>query len=194
MDRLPRDFYRRDPRVVAPELLNKVLARDDGRSGRIVEVEAYCGGEDPASHSYRGMTARNEVMFGAPGFLYVYFTYGMHWCCNPVCGEDGQGVAVLLRALSPLTGIDAMRMARGPSITRDRDLCNGPAKLCSALGLTGAENGADLVTGDSGVWISDDGCAPPDPPATGVRIGISAAADEPWRWWVPGDENVSRRG
>jgi DNA-3-methyladenine glycosylase len=192
VDRLARDFYRRDARVVAPALLNKVIVRADGRSGRIVEVEAYCGGEDPASHSYRGMTARNAVMFGPPGFLYVYFTYGMHWCCNPVCGEDGEGVAVLLRAISPLSGIDAMRAARGPAARRDRDLGNGPAKLCSALGLTGADNGADLVTGEGGVWIADDGCPPPDDPANGCRIGVSAAAEEPWRWWVLGDEHVSR--
>jgi DNA-3-methyladenine glycosylase len=191
---LPRDFYRRDPRVVAPELLNKRLVRADGRSGRIVETEAYCGGEDPASHAYRGPTARNGVMFGPPGHLYVYFTYGMHWCCNPVCGDDGEGVAVLLRALEPVSGLERMREMRGPKIRRDRDLCNGPAKLCEALSITGVDNGVDLVVGEeAGVWLADDGVAPPARPERGPRVGISRAVDQPWRWWVPDNPNVSRR-
>ena len=102
--RLARSFYRRDPRVVAPELLGKVLVRGEA-SARIVEVEAYCGGEDPGSHAYRGRTNRNATMFGPAGGLYVYFTYGMHWCANAVCGDEGQGVAVLLRAAAPMTGL-----------------------------------------------------------------------------------------
>src|SRR4051794_16564490 len=193
VDPLPRGFYRRDARLVAPDLLNKLLVRPDGRCGRIVEVEAYCGGEDPASHSFRGPTARNAVMFGPPGYLYVYFTYGMHWCCNPVCGDDGEGVAVLLRALAPVAGIEQMRAARGPAARRDRDLCNGPAKLCEALGITKVENGADLTTDQDGLWIADDGPPPPKTPANGTRIGISAGTEHAWRWWVPEDLNVSRR-
>jgi DNA-3-methyladenine glycosylase len=193
VDLLPREFYRRDARAVAPELLNKLLVRDDGRAGRIVEVEAYCGGEDPASHSFRGPTQRNAVMFGPPGHLYVYFTYGMHWCCNPVCGDDGEGVAVLLRALAPASGVPLMRAARGPAARRDIDLCSGPAKLCEAMSITKSANGADLTTGDAGVWIADDGTPPPTQPANGIRIGISAGVDHLWRWWVPGDPNVSRR-
>jgi DNA-3-methyladenine glycosylase len=186
---LDREFYRRDSRVVAPELLNKVVVAGE-RRGRIVEVEAYCGGEDPAAHSYRGPTARNATMFGPPGHLYVYFTYGMHWCCNPVCGDEGVGVAVLLRALEPLDGIEAMRVARGG--VRDRDLCRGPARLCQALGIAGEADGADLVTGDRGLSIVDDGTPPPAAPAVGPRIGITRAADHPWRWWVPGSPFVSR--
>jgi DNA-3-methyladenine glycosylase len=174
---------------VAPDLLNKVVVAGE-RRGRIVEVEAYCGGEDPAAHSYRGPTARNATMFGPAGHLYVYFTYGMHWCCNPVCGDDGVGVAVLLRALEPLDGLDAMRAARGG--VRDRDLCRGPARLCQALGITGAADGADLVTGDRGLTIVDDGTPPPAEPAVGPRIGITRGADHPWRWWVPGSPLVSR--
>ena len=193
MNPLPRDFYRRDSRVVAPELLNKLLVRADGRSGRIVEVEAYCGGEDPASHAFRGPTARNRTMFGPPGHLYVYFTYGMHWCCNPVCGEEGEGIAVLLRALEPVSGIGAMRAVRGDHVRRDRDLCNGPAKLCEALGLTGVDDGADLVLGDRQVWIEDDGTPPPRRPARGTRIGITKGVEHPWRWWVAGNDHVSRR-
>ena len=194
MDRLPRDFYRRDARVVAPELLNKLLVRDDGRVGRIVETEAYCGGEDPASHSFKGPTPRNAVMFGPPGHLYVYFTYGMHWCCNPVCGQDGEGVAVLLRALAPVDGIETMRKVRGPAARRERDLCSGPAKLCEAFGITSVDNGIDLVAGNGGLWIADDGTPPPERPGNGLRVGITRGAEHPWRWWVAGDPNVSRAG
>jgi DNA-3-methyladenine glycosylase len=190
---LDREFYRRDSREVAPDLLNKVVVAGE-RRGRIVEVEAYCGGEDPAAHSYRGPTARNATMFGPPGHLYVYFTYGMHWCCNPVCGDDGEGVAVLLRALEPLEGLEEMRAARGATARRDRDLCSGPAKLCMALGIDRAFDGADLVTADRGVTIVDDGTPPPTSPANGVRIGLAVGRGEehPWRWWVPGDPHVSR--
>ena len=190
MNVLPRDFYRRDPRLVAPDLLNKVLV-SNGRSGRIVETEAYVGGIDPAAHAYRGKTPRNATMFGPPGHLYVYFSYGMHWCCNPVCSEEGEGVAVLLRALAPLDGIDEMRVVR-PKAKRDRDLCNGPARLCQALGITGTDDGADLVSGDRGIVIVDDGTPPPAEPVVTRRIGITKAADEPWRWYVGGDPNVSR--
>jgi len=188
---LDREFYRRDPRVVAPALLNKVMAAGGGVAGRIVEVEAYCGGEDPGSHAYRGRTPRNATMFGRPGLLYVYFTYGMHWCANAVCGDEGEGLAVLVRALAPVDGIDVMR-ARRARAHRDRDLCSGPAKLCQALAIDRVHDGADLVSGDRGVVIVDDGTAPPRPPGTSSRIGLSAGVEHPWRWYVPGDPNVSR--
>jgi DNA-3-methyladenine glycosylase len=189
--RLPRSFYRRDPREVAPDLLNKVLVAADGRRARIVETEAYCGPLDAAAHTYRGKTARNAVMFGAPGLLYVYFTYGMHYCCNAVCGEEGEGVAVLLRAAEPLAGLALMREAR-PKAKRDRDLCSGPARLCQAFGIARAQDGVDLVTGVGGFGIVDDGVAPPDDPVVTTRIGIRHAAEEPWRWYVRGNPNVSR--
>ncbi|HET6806408.1 MAG TPA: DNA-3-methyladenine glycosylase [Frateuria sp.] len=188
---LARSFYARDPRVVAPALLNKILLRADGRSGRIVETEAYCGTADPAAHSWRGRTARNATMFGPAGLLYVYFTYGMHWCCNPVCGEEGEGVAVLLRALAPLTGLAAMRAAR-PRCRHDRDLCRGPARLCQALGIDGAQDGIDLVEGAGGFVLVDDGVPPPAQPGVSPRIGITRAAEEPWRWYVANDRHVSR--
>jgi DNA-3-methyladenine glycosylase len=188
--RLRRSFYRRDPRVVAPELLNKVLVHD-GRAARIVEVEAYRGGDDPGSHAYRGETPRTLAMFGPAGHLYVHFTYGMHWCANVVCGPTGEAAAVLLRAAAPLEGIDAMWVVR-PAARRDRDLCSGPAKLCQALGLGGAHDGADLVTVDRGVTIVDDGVPPPVEPGVSTRIGLSKGAEHPWRWYVPGDPNVSR--
>jgi DNA-3-methyladenine glycosylase len=191
--RLDRDFYRRDPREVAPDLLNKILVHGE-RSARIVEVEAYCGSIDPGSHAYKGMTARNATMFGRPGGLYVYFTYGMHWCANAVCGDDGEGVAVLLRAAAPLTGTDRMRQMRGRAARRDRDLCSGPAKLCEAFGIDRTFDGADLVTEDGGVTIVDDGTAPPKQPGNTVRVGLNAGAEHPWRWFVKGDENLSRPG
>jgi DNA-3-methyladenine glycosylase len=187
---LPRRFYRRDPRAVAPELLGKVLVRD-GVAARIVEVEAYCGPIDPGSHAYRGRTARNATMFGPPGRLYVYFTYGMHWCANAVCGEEGEGVAVLLRAALPLRGEAAMWAAR-PAARRETDLLSGPAKLCQAFGLDGAFDGADLVRGDRGVTVRDDGTLPPTVPGVSTRIGLAAGGEHPWRWFVPGDPHVSR--
>jgi len=188
---LPRDFYRRDPREVAPDLLNKVLVAVDGRRARIVETEAYCGPLDAAAHTYRGKTPRNAVMFGAPGLLYVYFTYGMHYCCNAVCGEEGEGVAVLLRAAEPIARLDVMRRAR-PAAKRERDLCSGPARLCQAFGIDRKQDGADLVTADHGLAIVDDGTPPPNDPVVGPRIGIRHAAEEPWRWYVRGNPHVSK--
>jgi DNA-3-methyladenine glycosylase len=187
---VPRIFYAADPLLVAPLLLNKLLVRGS-RVGRIVEVEAYRGSEDPASHAFAGPTRRNATMFGPPGHLYVYFTYGMHWCANAVCGPEGTGHAVLLRALAPVAGLPAMRRARPPG-TADAQLTNGPAKLCQALGITGDQDGIDLVTGGGGLTLRDDGVPPPAFPGTSARIGIRRAAELPWRWFVPGDPHVSR--
>ena len=188
---LERDFYARDPKVVAKQLLNKVIIHGPC-AARLVEVEAYCGAIDPGSHAFRGKTLRNATMFGPPGGLYVYFTYGMHWCANAVCGDIDEGVAVLLRAAEPLRGLDSMRARRGPAALRDRDLCSGPAKLCQAFALDRAFDGADLVTGDRGVVIVDDGVRPPRRPGNSVRVGLRAGAEHPWRWFVEGSEHVSR--
>ncbi len=188
--RLGREFFLDDPRTVAPSLLNKLLVSGDV-AGRIVEVEAYRGAADPASHAYRGPTKRNATMFGPPGHLYVYFSYGVHWCANVVCGPEGTGHAVLLRALAPVTGVERM-WARRPGAHRERDLCSGPGKLCQALGVTRDQDGADLVTGHEGVLLVADEHPPPRRPAVGPRVGISVAAEYPWRWWVRGDANVSR--
>jgi DNA-3-methyladenine glycosylase len=188
---LRRSFFHRDPRLVAPELLNKVLAAEDGRSGRIVEVEAYAGAIDPAAHTFRGKTPRNATMFGPPGHMYVYFTYGMHWCCNTVCGDEGEGSGVLIRALEPLTGLDRMRAAR-PRAKRDRDLCSGPGRLTQAMGITGEQNGIDLIGGHDGFAVIDDDVAPPANVAGSARIGITRGTDLLWRWAVPGNPYVSK--
>lgn len=188
--RLGRRFFARPAMELAPVLLNKVIATPVG-SARIVEVEAYCGTDDPGSHAYRGPTPRTEVMFGRPGHLYVYFTYGMHWCANIVAEEPGTAGAVLLRAATPLTGMDEMFIRRARA-TRPQDLCSGPAKLCQALGLDGGHDGLDLASATGGVSIRDDGTAPPARPAQGVRVGLSRGVDLPWRWAVPDVVDVSR--
>lgn len=176
---------------MAPDLLGTLLVHG-GRVGRIVEVEAYCGAEDPGSHAYRGPTPRTRVMFGPPGHLYVYFSYGMHWCANVVCGRDGEAGAVLLRAVAPVSGVEAMRAVR-PRARRDVDLTSGPAKLCQAFGIDGSFDGADLARSDRGVHLASDGEPLPVAPAISTRIGLSAGADLPWRWYLPGDPFVSGR-
>lgn len=193
-----------DPVEVAPLLLGKVLAHG-GRAGRIVEVEAYRGADDPASHAFRGQTARNAAMFGGPGLLYVYFTYGMHWCANVVCGPEGEAGAVLVRALEPLCGLGAMRASRlagrrggagRPGEPPDRELCRGPANLARALGIDGRHDGVDLLSSGTGAGrprLLDDGVAPPTRPARGPRIGVRWGAEEPWRFWVAGEPCVSGR-
>ena len=183
VDVTPRRVSRRllagDAPDVAPLLLNKLLVHGEC-VGRIVEVEAYRE-DDPASHTYRGRTIRNAVMFGPPGHLYVYFTYGMHYCSNVVTGAEGTGAAVLLRAVEPVAGIDLMRRRRhGRS-----QLADGPAKLCQAFGI-GPEHDGDDVCRGSGVALFDDGTPPPPSPVVGPRVGISRAVDVPWRFRVPG--------
>jgi DNA-3-methyladenine glycosylase len=187
---LKREFFERDAVEVAPELLNKQLV-GFGRVARIVEVEAYRGSDDPASHAYRGLTKRNATMFGPAGHLYVYFTYGMHFCANVVCGVEGVAQAVLLRALAPEKGLELMRQSRRAQVS-DRQLASGPAKLCQAFGITRELDGADLVLGDRGLVVADDGTAPPASPGISPRVGVKAGVELPWRWWRPGDPNVSQ--
>ncbi len=181
MRRVRRSFFARPSTTVAPELLNKLLVSGES-VGRIVEVEAYMP-NDPASHAFRGQTRRNATMFGNAGVLYVYFTYGMHHCANVVTGSIGDGQAVLLRAVTPVAGIDEIR-ARRPG-RPDRSLSDGPGKLCQAFGLDLRHDGLDLCAGGAPVWIGDDGVPPPTTPQIGRRVGISVGVELEWRWGVP---------
>ncbi len=170
---------------VAPRLLGAVLRHHDV-AVRLTEVEAYDGARDPGSHAYRGRTRRNAVMFGPPGHLYCYFTYGMHVCANVAAGPDGTASAVLLRAGEVVDGLDVARTRR-PGAS-DRDLARGPARLCRALGITLDHDGTDLAAGP--VTLEPAPSAPPEI-ATGPRVGLRLAADRPWRFWVPGERSVS---
>ncbi len=171
---------------VAPTLLGAVLRHGDV-AVRITEVEAYDGAHDPGSHAYRGRTARNAVMFGPPGHLYVYFTYGMHHCCNVVGGPEGDPRAVLLRAGEVVDGLETARTRR-PAARRDRDLARGPARLCQALAIGAQHNGHDLTSPPLTLTPSD---GPVGAVATGPRVGLRAAADRPWRFWLRDDPTVS---
>jgi DNA-3-methyladenine glycosylase len=185
-----RRFYARASPVVARELLGRLLVRRlDGELlvARIVETEAYQQ-HDPASHSFAGRTARNEVMFGPAGFLYVYFTYGMHFCMNAVTGRPGEGSAVLLRAAEPLAGLGSMAGRRGTSAPRQ--LCSGPARLAQAFGVARALNGADLVGGGE-LWVSAGRRVTDEVVRTGPRVGIRRARHVPWRFWVDDSPFVS---
>ena len=185
---LPREFYARDSREVAPDLLNKLIVTADGRAGRIVEVEAYRGGEDPAAHSFRGITPRTRVMFGAPGHLYVYFIYGMHWSVNIVCWPEGQAGGVLLRAGEVVENHELAR-SRRPAAKTDRDLARGPARLAQALGIDGSLNGTPV-----GSALTVEPSPRPVEWTSGPRVGVSGVGgthEYPWRYWIPGDRHVS---
>ncbi len=175
MRRLDRVFFAAESPTVAPLLLNKLLVVGEC-VGRISEVEAYRR-DDPASHSFRGRTPRNGVMFGPAGHLYVYISYGIHRCANVVTGDVDDAEAVLLRAVIPVDGVDVMQIRRG----RDRDLTNGPGKLCQAFAIDMELNGIDLCDGD-GPAIFDDGTPPPIDPLVTPRIGITVGVDTLWRW------------
>src|SRR5215468_506150 len=198
---LPRSFFNRDPRVVARELLGKLVARRQGRkllAGRIVEVEAYLGANDLAAHAAAGRTARNEVLFGPPGHAYVYFIYGVHYCLNVSCLPDGEAGGVLIRALEPVAGMDRMARARGledlnlESVRDLRKLTSGPGRLCEALGITRPrDNGKDMVSPRSDLQVVDDGFRGGKIVVT-RRIGIVKSAGLPLRYVLEGNEFVSR--
>jgi DNA-3-methyladenine glycosylase len=192
---LPRSFYSRDPRRVARELLGKVLVRrHPSLTARIVEVEAYLGEKDPAAHSFAGKTARNAVLFGPPGYAYIYFIYGNYYCLNVSCEPDGQAGGVLFRAVEPLTGIKEMSEARGIEIRSRKDLpklTSGPGRLCIAFAITRTrDNGADLTSPASSLWIGDDGYRA-HRIRTSPRIGITKAAEKPLRYFLDGNPFVS---
>ena len=202
---LPQEFYARDPRIVARELLGKILIRtSSGRaatrlSGRIVEVEVYLGEGDLAAHAAAGKTARNEVLFGPPGHAYVYFIYGVHYCLNFSCMPEGEAGSVLLRAIEPLEGMAAMAKARGiseeqtHSISGRRLLTSGPGRVCQALGITRARfNGQELYAPDSPLKIVADGWRPQDIRET-LRIGITKSPEMPLRYFISGNPFVSGR-
>jgi DNA-3-methyladenine glycosylase len=170
---------------VAPLLLGATLRHGDVAL-RLTEVEAYDGEHDPGSHAHRGQTPRNSVMFGAAGHLYVYFTYGMHHCCNVVCGPEGTAAAVLLRAGEVVDGLETARERR-PRCP-DRDLARGPARLCRALGIDLDQNGARL---DTPPLTLEPGPAP-ETVASGPRVGLRLASDRAWRFWLPEEPTVSR--
>lgn len=185
-------FYRRPTLDVARALLGKVFVRRAGGetlAGRIVEVEAYAHSGDEASHSRRGRTARNAVMFAPGGVLYVYFTYGMHYCMNVVTEDEGVGAAVLIRAIEPLAGLEVLRRNRG-GVQDVRALCSGPAKCCQAFGITAAQNGASLVS--AALHILDAPAVDESRVVYAPRIGIRRSADLPWRMFETDNPFVSR--
>ena len=198
--RLTRDFFARDAIAVARELLGKLLVRREGRAllaGRVVEAEAYLGAADPAAHAYNGWTPRNAVLFGPPGHAYVYFIYGNHYCTNVSCRRDGHGGGVLLRALEPVFGIEAMAEARGvalpdhPTDAQLRQISSGPGRLSQALGITrDRDNGKDFTAARSDLWFADDGYRPARIAAT-PRIGVTKAAEELLRFVISGNRFAS---
>jgi DNA-3-methyladenine glycosylase len=192
---LSRQFYMRSPDLVAQDLVGKVLVRKlkgERLTGRIVETEAYFGQDDPAAHSFAGKTARNAVLFGPPGFAYVYFIYGMYWCLNVSCEPEGQAGGVLIRALEPLTGLSTMARLRGlPASTKPKMLTSGPGRLCQALGITRAgHNALDVTSTQSELQIVDDGFRPGSIRVT-PRIGIRKAVERPHRFLIEGNKFVS---
>jgi DNA-3-methyladenine glycosylase len=204
---IPREFFARPAQQVAPELLGRVLEHEtpEGLVAVVLtEVEAYAGAQDPASHAYRGRTERNGVMFGPPGHVYVYFTYGMHFCVNLVCMPPGVASAVLLRAGQVIAGTGLARARRRRAGQAERDLARGPARLCQALGIDRSVNGIDVCDPASPLRLRagpgalaslvayDVAGTPPESVIhTGPRVGVREAAEVPWRFWLDGEPTVS---
>lgn len=189
----PREFFARPSLEVAPDLLGCLItarAPEGTVSVRITEVEAYAGMHDPASHAYRGRTARNAVMFGPPGFAYVYFIYGMHYAVNVVCMPDGIAEAVLVRAGEVVEGLELARKRR-PSSRSDADLARGPGRLASALALSRELDGSDLCEPDGPLTVTRGKPVEEAMIRRGPRVGVSRAADVPWRFHVHADATVS---
>jgi DNA-3-methyladenine glycosylase len=196
--KLPRKFYLKDVLTVAKKLLGKILVKKTSSniySGIIVEVEAYDGLIDEASHAFIGKTKRNEVMFNKGGFLYVYFTYGMYFCCNVVTGKENEGKAVLIRALQPVEGIKQMAINRfGKDFLSDKELLNltsGPGKICKAFNITRKENGINLLSDE--IYILDRKNIPDENIVVTMRIGIKKSADLLWRFYIKNNSFVSKR-
>ncbi len=193
-DLVKRIFYENDTLTVARDILGKVLVRrtsEDLLMGRIVETEAYRGVDDPASHSYRGRTKRNEVMFGMPGVTYVYFTYGNHYCLNIVTEQKEVPAALLIRALEPLAGIEVMKKNRG--LSRITDLTNGPGKLTKAFQIIYEHNGIDVTDPSSPIVIYEPSENKDFNVVQTTRIGIKVATERPWRFYIRGNPYVSRK-
>ncbi len=196
--KLNRSFYTRDVLAVAKDLLGKIVVKKDGSkllSGKIVEVEAYDGSVDQAAHTFRGVTKRNKIMFGEGGFLYVYFTYGNHYCCNVVTGKEGSGTAVLIRAVEPISGIDLMIKNRfGRSLLNEKEkfnLTSGPGKVCKAFAITMDHYGIDL-TGNEIYFLDSPKIKIKDIVAA-KRIGIIKSVDLPWRFYIKDNPYVSKK-
>lgn len=194
---LPRKFYLRPVITVAKELLGKVLVKNEGKkllAGRIVEVEAYDGNIDEASHSYKGRTKRNEVMFNKGGFFYVYFTYGTHYCCNVVTGKRDHGSAVLIRAVEPIKGIEYMIKRRfGRKLKEEKEILNltsGPGKVCKAFGFSKEHSGIDLT--EKSIYLIDQSKLKKNKIGISKRIGISKCVEFPWRYFEIGNPYLSR--
>jgi DNA-3-methyladenine glycosylase len=196
---IPRDFFARPSVQVAPQLLGAVLEHRTAAglvAVQLTEVEAYAGDTDPASHAYRGRTPRNAVMFGPPGHAYVYFTYGMHFCVNLVCLGLGSATAVLLRAGAVIEGeeLARARRTRGTAVIAARDLARGPARLCQALDIDRSLDGADACAPSSPLrvrWPEASTRPLGRKVASGPRVGVSSAAEVPWRFWIDGEPTVS---
>jgi DNA-3-methyladenine glycosylase len=196
--KLKKNFYRRELLVVARELLGKVLVKSSGKeilAGKIIEVEAYHGDTDEAAHSYGGITKRNEIMFEAGGYLYVYFTYGAYHCCNVVTGKKGQGTAVLIRAVEPVIGLDRMIKNRfGRKLKNDKeifDLTSGPGKVCQAFKFDRTHSGTDLTGKD--IFIFDGEKIKSKNIGVSKRIGITRSVDLPWRYFIKDNPYLSRK-